>query len=63
MFVKAKGQNYVDNIKINKIFMFKDKVVIVTGGANGIGRCIANEFRSMGAIVYEIDKQEGNHFV
>ena len=43
--------------------MFKDKVVIVTGGANGIGRCIANEFRSMGAIVYEIDKQEGNHFV
>ena len=43
--------------------MFKDKVVIVPGGANGIGRCIADEFRSQGAIVYVIDKQEGEHFV
>lgn len=42
---------------------FKDKVVIVTGGANGIGRCIADEFRSMGAMVYVIDKQKGEHFV
>ena len=42
---------------------FKDKVVIVTGGANGIGRCIADEFRNEGAIVYVIDKQEGVHFV
>ncbi len=43
--------------------MFKDKVVIVTGGANGIGRCIADEFRKLGAVVYVIDKQEGEHFV
>ena len=43
--------------------MFKDKVVIVTGGANGIGRCIADEFRNQGAVVYVIDKQEGEHFV
>ena len=43
--------------------MYKDKVVIVTGGANGIGRCIADEFRSQGAVVYVIDKQEGEHFV
>ena len=42
---------------------FKDKVVIVTGGANGIGRCIADEFRKQGAIVYVVDKQEGEHFV
>ena len=45
------------------MFMFKDKVVVVTGGANGIGRCIADEFRSHGAVVYVIDKQEGEHFV
>ena len=43
--------------------MFKDKVVIVTGAANGIGRCIADEFRSQGAVVCVIDKQEGEHFV
>ena len=42
---------------------FKDKVVIVTGGANGIGKCIANEFRACGANVYVIDKQDGEHFV
>ena len=42
---------------------FKEKVVIVTGGANGIGKCIANEFRTAGANVYIIDKVEGEHFV
>ena len=44
-------------------YTFKDKVVIVTGGASGIGRCIADEFRKQGAVVYVIDKQEGDHFV
>ena len=42
---------------------FKDKVVIVTGGANGIGKCIAHEFRAAGAHVYVIDKEQGEHFV
>lgn len=44
--------------------MFQDKVVVVTGGANGIGKCIVNEFRANGAQVYVIDKQQaGEHFV
>ena len=43
---------------------FNNKVVIVTGGANGIGQCVANEFKNQGAHVYVIDKQEvGEHFV
>lgn len=44
-------------------FVFSNKVVVVTGGANGIGKCIADEFRARGAEVYVIDKQEGDHFV
>jgi len=42
---------------------YKDKIVVVTGGAQGIGRCIAEEFRKAGATVCVIDKQPGNHFV
>ena len=42
---------------------FKDKVVIITGGAQGIGQCIADEFRKAGAHVCIIDRQPGEHFV
>ena len=42
---------------------FCSKVVVVTGGAQGIGRCIADEFRRAGAHVHVIDKQEGDWFV
>ena len=43
--------------------IFKDKIVVVTGGAQGIGRCIAQEFQKASAHVCVIDKQPGNHFV
>lgn len=43
--------------------IFKDKIVVVTGGAQGIGRCITQEFQKAGAHVCVIDKQPGNHFV
>ena len=42
--------------------MFSGKVVAVTGGANGIGKCIAQEFEKLGAHVHVIDKAEGEHF-
>ena len=43
--------------------MFTQKVVVVTGGANGIGKCIAQEIEKQGAKVVVIDKAEGEHFV
>ena len=43
--------------------MFQDKVVVITGGAAGIGKCISEEFQKNGAKVCIIDKAEGNHFV
>lgn len=43
--------------------MFQNKIIVVTGGANGIGKCITEEFRKAGATVCVIDKAPGEHFV
>ena len=42
---------------------FENKVVVITGGAGGIGRCIAEEFTKAGAQVCIIDTAPGDHYV
>ena len=43
--------------------MFQNKVIVITGGAGGIGKCIAEEFRKQGAHVCVIDCAEGSDYV
>ena len=43
--------------------MFQNKVVVITGGAAGIGKCIAREFVKKGAHVCIIDTAPGDHYV
>ena len=43
--------------------MFKDKVAVISGAAQGIGKIIAEEFTKNGAVVCIIDKQPNDFFV
>lgn len=42
---------------------FDNKNVVITGGAMGIGKCVASLFEKEGANVYIIDKIEGDWFI
>jgi NAD(P)-dependent dehydrogenase (short-subunit alcohol dehydrogenase family) len=42
---------------------FKDKVVVITGGAHGIGKATKEAFEAEGAVVEVIDIAEGEHYV
>jgi len=43
--------------------MFQNKVIVITGGAGGIGKCIAEQFKKEGAQVCVIDTAPGDHYV
>ena len=43
--------------------MFQNKVIVITGGAGGIGQCIREEFEKAGAKVCMIDIADNPYFV
>lgn len=45
------------------MFDFKDKIVVVTGGAQGIGKCICQQFEKMRAKVCVIDILPNDYFI
>lgn len=45
------------------MYSFENKVVVVTGGAQGIGKCICEEFEKLGAKVCVIDILDNQYYV
>lgn len=47
----------------NSVFNFENRIVAITGGARGIGKCIREHFEAAGATVCVIDLLDNDYFV
>ena len=45
-------------MNLDKIFSFNNKIIVVTGGASGIGEAISKAFAAQGATVAVVDLEE-----
>jgi NAD(P)-dependent dehydrogenase (short-subunit alcohol dehydrogenase family) len=46
-------------MNLDKVFSFNNKIIVVTGGASGIGEAISKAFAAQGATVAVVDLEEG----
>ena len=49
--------------RVKDMFDLRNKIAVITGGARGIGKCIADKFREAGATVCVIDLLPNDYFV
>ena len=57
------GQGNTEGERKTEMKAFEGKVAVITGGAHGIGRAVADAFIREGAVVHIIDRQPGDWFV
>ena len=43
---------------VNDLFSIKDKVIVITGSNQGIGKILAENMQKKGGLIYRIDKKQ-----
>ena len=62
-YIAFEQEHHINRNVGERMLNFENKVVVVTGGAQGIGKCICEEFEKAGAKICVIDLNSNPYFV